>query len=141
MFGAATPACRSCSASTTAAADGRSATKQNHHRHRAGSIRRNCQRRLNVDGDLRISRIVDMPDQLLGDDRDLAIHAVGGAGYRPRYFRVNLGHTAVNLAVKILDDLGAGADSTTSSPRSPFLPFFNTRGSGGTGNGFAFDSS
>ncbi len=62
---------------------------------------------LDVDGDDGVGRVVDVADELLCDDGDIAVRLVGGAGDFPPHFGGVLGHAAVDLAVEDLDDLGA----------------------------------
>ena len=78
-----------------------------HHRHWSCRLRRCAQRQLDIDGDQRIGRIVHVPDKLLRDNRDVAVHLLGRRSHLPFHRWRPCGHAAINLPIEVLDDLGA----------------------------------
>ena len=85
----------------------RSATEHQDDRHGPPCIRRRAERRQDVDGDGRIGRVVDVPDELFRDDGCVASRSGRRAQDLPLHLGQHFGSSAVNLAVEELDDLRA----------------------------------
>ena len=87
--------------------EGRVDAKLHDHGHRAFGVRRRGEAEVDIHLDCRVSRVIDMADQLLGDHGKVAILFIGGADHFPGDFRSMRRHAAVDFAVKELHDLRA----------------------------------